>query len=437
MSTSNVCRTTVLVLCFLFFLLLHTPAAVAESARAGIELARGIVLINAGHYREALEPLARALADEPRDQEALYYAGLAHSRLGEYDAAADLLTRALAIDESADVAFELGRVRALTAHCDEARRLFARYEALGADEAGRRSVEGLLLDCGGDREGLPLQLAVTVGWQHDSNVILESESTATPEPVKADGRAVLYLTAGGVPLRTRLLELDFGGSFYGSRHDELHDYDALVGRLSTELALTSWQRVRPALGYGYEYSYFGGNSYNRTHRGTFQVEVREGSRAATEVVLEARDAHFWDSELFSDNAERTGAGESAGLRQRITVGMVETAISLFGDWDRAREEWWASEGWRAAVRVSWQMTRNLAVKLSGEYQARDYDAPFPGQEAAREDRTSTWGAMMSRSLGRTATLTLSGTRTSNESNLDHFEYTRTIIGLYLTFGLGG
>lgn len=437
MSASNITRFAGAVLISLVFSFTHALTARSESARTGIALARGIEFINAGNYRAALAPLASVLAEQPRDVEALYYAGLAHSRLGEYDAAAGLLTRALEIDESAEVALELGRVRALTDRCDEARRLFERYESLGADEAGRRSVVGLLLGCGGEsRVGLP-RIAVTLGWQMDSNVILEPEHPQNPKPVKADGRAVLYVTTGGTPLRTSLFEVNLGGSAYGNYHEDLRDYDALVGRLSTALAFIPWERLRPALGYSFEYSYFGRHSYNRTHRGTVQLEAREGPRAATEAIFEARDAHFWDSDQFSDNAERTGRGESAGLRQRFSIGTVETIVSVFGDWDRAREQWWASEGWRAAMKLSWQATRTLAIQLSGEYQARDYNANFPGQDVAREDRTQTYGVTVSRALGRAATLTLSGVRTRNDSNLEYFEYTRTIIGLYLTLGLGG
>lgn len=437
MLIANVARLASAALLSAFFMLVHTAPVAAESARAGIDLARGIVFINAGDYRAALAPLARALDDEPRNQEALYYAGLAHSRLGEYASAATLFTRALEIDESVEVAFELGRVRALTERCTEARRLFTRAEALGANEAGRRSAEGLLRGCGGGGRRAPLRLALTVGWQQDSNVILAPERPETPKPAKEDGRAMLYLTVGGTPLRTRLLELDLDLSGYGSRHEDLRDYDALVGHLNTVLALTAWKRVRPALGYGFEQSYFDGDSYNRTHRGYFQLEVREGARAATEAVLEMRDAQFWDSELFPDNAERTGAGESVGLRQRFSIGSLETTVSLFGDRDQAREDWWASEGWRAAARFSWRPTRKLAVGLTGEYRAWDYEAAAPGQEVAREDRMSTLGATLSHSLGRAVILTLSGSWIRNESNLDYAEYTRTIIGLYLTLGSGG
>jgi len=410
--------------------------ALAASAQSEIEVARGIELVNAGRFQEAVAPLERALAAEPTNQEALYYGGLAHSRLGEYETANALLERALEIEESAEIHFELGRVRALTGRCADAEAFFARYERLGSDEPGRKAAESLLRGCSGSRSASRVRLGISLGGQYDSNVILEPLYSPAPKPAQADWRALLYVTAGATALKTPTIALDLGYSFYGSVHQNLHDYDTIANRLSALLALPAWGRVRPSLGYSFEYSYFDGNPYNRTHRGSVQVEVREGERAATEVVFEARDALFWDSELFTDNADRTGTGESAGLRQRWSSGPIETAFALYAERDRAREDWWASDGWRASGQALWRPAAAIAVGLSGEYQARDYDAPYPGQEATRADRTQTWIATISWSPARALSLTISESWSHSDSNLEFYEYTRNIVGLYATIGLG-
>lgn len=422
---------------FLMFANASLVAAESAAERREVDLARGMELINAGKYREALEPLLRTVAADPLEREALFYAGLAHSRLGEYEAAAALLARSLAIEETAEATLELGRVQALTNRCGEARQFFARSEALGAEAADLRIINGLLLGCGDEGEAAPFRFSLTAGWQYDSNAILEPLRPAIKKPVKDDQIAAIFLSAGATPWRTGSFALNLDYSFFGNLHVELDDYDTVLNRLSTTLALTPWKPVRPVLGYTFEHTSYGGDSYSRTHRGSLQVEVREGARASTEAVFEVRDTLSWNTALFSDNAERSGDGQSAGLRQRLLIGNVDMTISFFGDWDQASREYWATEGWRTAARLSWRPTKALSIGLSGEYLERDFQAPFPGKAAAREDRTTTWGASISHALGRLVAVTLAGSRTSNESNLEAYRYTRTIIGLYLTFGLGG
>ncbi|MHB8837302.1 MAG: tetratricopeptide repeat protein [Candidatus Methylomirabilia bacterium] len=416
--------------------LLQPGTARAVTAGSEIEIARGIALVNDGLFRDAVEPLERALAAEPRNQEALFYAGVAHSRLAEYPAAGALLQRALAVAEAAEVFFELGRVRALTGNCAEAGRLFSRSEAMGGDEAGRRAAELLLLGCSNVPMARRLRLVSAAGWQYDSNVILEPAHPTAPKSTKADQRALLYVAAEATPLKAETLALDIGYSFYGNLHGKLTQYNAIVQRVRAELAFTAWERVRPAFGYSLDYSLFDGKSFNLTHRGTLQATLREGEGATTAAVIEVRDARFWNSVLFGDNADRTGDGESAGLRQRLVFGPVETKIELFADRDRAREAWWATDGWRAAAKALWRPAPALALTVSGEYQTHAYDAPYPGQQVLRDDRTLTLAASLSWSFNRTASLTLSESWTRNDSNLALYDYTRNIAGAYLTIALG-
>ncbi len=439
MSSRPVARGLFLTLLSVFLMSAPASRAIAESAanRSEIDLAHGIELINAGKYREALVPLLRVVGDSPRHQEALYYAGLAHSRLGKYEAAADLLARSNAIEETAEASFELGRVRALTNRCVEARQFFARSTALGAEDAELRLINGLLLICEDERRLPPFRFSLTAGWQYDSNAILEPLHPTVKKPVKDDQLAAVFLSAGVTPLRTGTFKLNLDYSFFGNLHVEFDDYNTILNRLSATLALTPWKLVRPVLGYAFEHASYGGDAYSRTHRGSLQIEVREGSRASTEAVFEVRDARYWNTSLYTDGVERTGEGQSVGLRQRLLMGNVELTVSFFGDWDQARQDYWASEGWRAAARLSWRPTQKATIGLSGDYLERDFQAPLPGKQEARDDRTTALGATLSHALGRSAAVTLAGSWTSNESNIEAYRYTRTIIGLYLTFGWGG
>lgn len=413
---------------------LPAPAAVPHE----VAIAKGIALINDGRWREALAPLDEAVAAAPESAEALFYAGVARSRLGEHAAARDLLQRALRVDESAEAYFELGRIAALTGGCEEADRLFERSASLagggrtGAEAAAARE---LGKGCRAAGEERSWRLSLSLGRQHDSNVVLDPDRPVAPRPEKGDDRWLAFFTAGAGPLRAGGFELGGAYSFYASRHDDLDDYDALYHRLAPTAAYAGWKAARPSLGYTLEHTSFGGDRYSLLQTVAAKVAVPEGSRATTEVEVQWRVNEFWDSELFTDNEGRSGQGWAAGLRQGVRLGPVLATLSGFREEDDADEDSWSSAAWRAGARAGWQVAAPLLLEASAEYVAKDYDAPAAGAAAAREDRSLQYGAILTWSFLRRASAALTWSRTENDSNVEAYEYRRTIWGLVLSVGM--
>lgn len=415
-------------------------AAVVAAAPAGavvpheVAIAHGIELITSGNYRAALAPLDEALAADPGNAEALFYAGVARSRLGRYRDAEDLLRLALAEAESVEVYYELGRVAALTGRCDDAERLFARLTALAAGGVGPADTAALLADCRGGRRRT-LHASLSLGWQHDSNVVLDPDNPVVPRDRVADSRLLALLGAGGTLLRAGDFELDGRYSFYGSLHANIDDYNALYHKLAPTLAWAGSDAVRPSLGYTFESTSFGGDPYGIVHTGFVRLLVPEGEGIATEVSAELRGNRFSSSELFPDNDERRGTGWSARLAQGVERGALDVRVFVAHERDDARAGWWDAQGWRVGGRVGWRPVPELALGANAEYRAVDYDDPGPAGGAAREDRVTEVGAALSWSPWRHGSVTLTASHTRDDSNLDAYTYQRTIYGFVVTLGI--
>lgn len=401
-----------------------------------VSIARGIEHINAGRYAEALEDLKAARQVAPDNNEALFYSGVAYARLGEYMTAEGLLLRALQLHESAEPYFELGRVAALTGRCDEAGRLFDRFAALDGDEAGRTDGTRLLDGCRSRLKRQPAWLSLGLGWQHDSNVVLDPDNPATPREGDKDDHRGLATLSAGLPLApVRGLELVPAYGFYGSLHARLHDYNALYQKIDVPLTITSSALLRPTLGYSAEYTLFDGDRYSVIQTGYARLALAEGAAAVTEALAEYRDNRFWDSDLFPDNEGRSGGAWSAGARQAVRWGRLEARLHGLYDRDDADEEHWVSRGWHAGARVDVRVAEPLTVSLTGEYAAKDYRAIAPAAVEKREDRTTTYTAGVNWAFSRRASATIGGSYTSDDSNLEAYTFDRTIVGIALTVGL--
>jgi len=397
-----------------------------------VAIARGIRLVTDGKYREALGPLDEALAAAPDNAEALFYAGVAHSRLGEYAAAERLMRRALGEVENAEVLYELGRVAALTGRCTDAERMLGRSAGLDPAGAAARDQAGLLSGCRAHAGGPAFEAALSVGWQHDSNVVLDPDNPVRERDRVADNRAVSWLSLGGRFLRGAPVELDARYALYASRHANIGDYDAVYHRLAPTLVVTAWDAVQPSLGYVYEHTSFGGDTYGEVHTGVAKVAVAEGDGLSTEGSFSYRDSRYSGSDLFPDNADRTGTGWGVELRQGLERGAISASLAAGYDRDGAREDWWASRAWRAAAGLTWRVADPLQLGVTGEYRAVDYDDPATGGGEAREDRISQVAAALTWSPCPYGSVSLTASHTRDSSNLDAFTYRRTVYGILVT-----
>jgi len=265
--------------------------------------------------------------------------------------------------------------------------------------------------------------------------VLDPDNPVTPRDRAADSRLLALLAVGGTLLRAADFQLDGSYALYGSRHENIEDYDAIYHKLAPTIAWTGSDAVRPSIGYTFEHTSFDGDTYGAVHTGFARLLVTEREGLATEASLEARGNRFRSSRLFPDNADRRGTGWSAVLRQGIERGPVDARVFVALDRDDARAGWWDSRGWRVGGNVGWRPVPALALGVNAQYRAVDYDDPGPAGGETREDRVTEVGAAVTWSPWRHGSLTLTASRTRDDSNLDAYSYKRTVYGLVATLGI--
>jgi tetratricopeptide (TPR) repeat protein len=219
---------------FIFLIIPNHSAAKDQD----LYIAKGIQMINDGKFSEAVESLNRALAVSPDNLEANYYAGVAHSRLGNYQDAENLFLKTLELGETgAHVYFELGRLYYITSRCAESKEHLSKFKTLSDDVASNEYASKLVETCTEEDVEKKYRLQVSVGGQHDSNVILEPTNPVVPADRDSDIRALIYVSAGAEIFNIGALSLRADYNFYQSIHDQLDDFDIHYHKIKPSLEL--------------------------------------------------------------------------------------------------------------------------------------------------------------------------------------------------------
>jgi hypothetical protein len=424
--------------CLLCALLLLLVPRGAKSQGSDLYTARAIGEINEERYGPALEYLEKALAISPDNPEAVYYAGVAASRLGRYGEAEAYFLKASRLDETAgEVRYELGRVFFLTSRCEEAAGELSRFLSQGEEGTLAEQARGMMADCGEVvEESKPLTFHIFAGGQYDSNVILEQENPPVRAEDKNDFRGVFYLTAEARPWRNDTLELKGDYAFYQSLHLELTEFNVQHHRLTPlEVELTASEILRPSVGYAFEYTFFGGDKYGQVHRPFVKLVLGADGSHATELLYEYRDQTYWNSDLYPTNALRSGYRNSLGLKQRFGRGKLSGFVFASGDFDRAEADFWSYDGFTAGADLYYRVTNPLYLFVKGEYGERHFKEDYPIFGEKREDNVQVYSLGANYQISGRIGLYISQSFTLNGSNLDIYEYDRSVTSLFLTVGL--
>ncbi len=426
---------------FRLLLLIVLLFSVMSPLYAGAEdydlyIAQGIEKINEGKMKDALEFLKKALELSPDNPEAVYYAGIAYSRVGNYKEAEDLFFKTLQLDETAvDVHLELGRLYYLTSRCDKAEESLSTFIELSEDEGLKGYAARLIEGCTREAEEKPYKLNITLGGQYDSNVIIEPENPLVREDKKSDIRAVVYLSAGATPLKSRLINLNVDYKFYQSLHSDLSDFNVHYHKITPSLEAFVSDIIKPSVGYSLEYTLFGGELYSRIHRYYGKVTVKEGENLLTEAIYEYRDQNYWNSDLYQSNSIRSGYKNTIGIKQNLYLDRLSGNIYFFSDHTRAEEDYWSFNGYRTGARLLYKITSPLYVNISGEYNRRQYRDDYPGYTEKRSDRMQQYSIGLTYLISKRISISVTENYTINSSNLDIFDYKRNITGVFLRVGV--
>ncbi len=424
----------------LFVLITSVSTISAAENNYELYVAQGIEKLGDRQYSEALGLLQKALDMAPEDTEALYYTAVAYTRLGELDKAEELFLKIEDTASHPNVDFELGRIYYVQTDCDKTSSHLSKFVSRSDDSSLIDYANSLIKDClepdAAEEEEKPYRLNVTAGAQFDDNVTVEANNPILPEAQRQeDGMIIAYIDAGADLLNKGKIKIKADYSFYHNFHFDLNDYNVQYHKVSPTVELQLTDIIKPEIGYMYEHTLFGGDRYSRVNTFFTAVNIKEGKEHSTDITYKYRDLDYDNTALFIDNAIRTGHQSLIGIMQNFEADKLKADIYYFDDRTRADADYWSYNGFKLGADINYQAMTDLYLTVSAQYSNDEYREIFPGFTEKREDKTQQYSLVITYRISDKMTLYLTEDYTSNDSNLNTFEYDRNVIGLLLTVAL--
>jgi tetratricopeptide (TPR) repeat protein len=413
-----------------------------------IYIAQGIEKLNEGKFNEAIEVLNRALLLSPKNPEAIYYSGIAHTRIGELDRAEELFLRIIKNDESfASAYFELGRIYYIRSDCSRSINYLSTFISLSDDESSKAYAKELIDGCNEFERAAQAKkynLHLSVGSQYDDNVILEPSNPLSPAERGSDGRVLANVNADADLFTWRendtlwqrrkkvavTLRADY--SFYQSFHFDLNDFNVHYHKIKPYLILDISDVVKPSIGYSYEYTLLGGNRYSGVNTVYTEMSVREGEHLSTSIAYEYRTLRYWDSDLFISNSIRSGSQNTIGVKQNFQHEKINGDVHFYNDFNRADAAYWSFDGFRAGTNLTYRVVSPLFLTVQAEYNRSKFLDEYPSFQEKRKDEMQKYSIILAYRISEKFSVYASEDYTVNDSNLRPFDYTRNIVSLYVT-----
>ncbi len=430
-STYFFISVTITILLFIFSL-----SAPYAAEKFEVFIAQGIQKLNEEKYSEALELLDKALELSPDNLEAIYYSAIANARLGNLEQAEKALMKINKEDERAgNVYFELGRLHFAKGNCRKAVSYLTKFKSRTKDASSKNYAIDLIDDCL-DRTGeKPYRVDVTLGYQNDTNVILEPNNPSATADRKDDGRVLGMITAGARLYENDNITARADYNLYQSVHFDLSDYDVHYHKISPSIELNVMDSVTTSAGYSLEWMIFDNDEYGVVHMYFAKLNIAEGESLSTDGIFEYSDIKYWNTDNFTDNSDRTGRKSSVGVQQNFAQDKLKADIHFFYDSKNAKERWWAYVGYRIGAAVSYDIIDPLRVNVKADFHDRDHRDDFPAYAELRRDRMQQYSINFQYAITDKLTATLSGSYTLNDSNIADYHYERNILGFMLTYGV--
>jgi len=431
-------------------LLFFSSGFLSAAEKYELYIAQGIEKLNEGKFNEAIAVLNRALELSPDNPEAIYYSGVAHIRLGELMRAEKLFLRIIKKDESfASAYFELGRIYYIQSDCTRSINYFSTFVSLSDDESLKAYATELMDGCievKKAEQGKRYNLHLSAGSQYDDNVILEPSNPVSPAERESDWRVLANINADAVLFTWResdslwkqrktavTLRADY--SFYQSFHFDLDDFDTHYHKIKPSLSFDISDVVKPSIGYSYEYTLLGGDRYSGMNTVYTDISVKEGEHLSTDITYEYKDLRYWDSDLFASNSERSGNQSTVGVKQNFQYEKISADLHLYSDFNRTDVEYWSFNAYRMGTNLTYRITSPLYLTVQAEYNESRYRDHYPSFRKKREDNMQKYSVILAYRISEKFSVYASEDHTINDSNLDPFDYTRNIIGLYVTLSI--
>ena len=397
-------------------------------------IALGVSALEINDYRVADDEFKAALKEHPDDHTATLYLGIAQSRSGNKQAGTSL-KKALAMNPKNPRAhLELGILYYNQSSFGEARDHFNAAKKLAPQTELSDMAENYLRAMDQGVSGKPWSLLISFGTQYDSNVAIIPDDRTLPLGVsdKSDWRAVLYLKGKYTFVSSRDLEGSAGYSLYQSLHSNLSDFNVTQHLFDLKASYALTPSLKLSGTYAFEYVYLGGDGYDYAHSISPSLTLSEGNGFSTILEYRYQYSHFMNTDLFSTNSFRTGSNNMAGITQVIPLKTSLAAkVGYAHDENAAAKEFWDYSGDKFFAGLTFTLPHRMFLDLYGEYYSRDFEGISPASGSVRKDSSRTVSAAFTKAYSNRLSLTLAQLYTRNKSNIEDFDYKRSITSLFL------
>jgi tetratricopeptide (TPR) repeat protein len=404
---------------------LGRPAAARESlerARAAgviaatLYLYEGLLDLDEGRNDEAAHAFASATDDENVGQLASYYEGMALERARDFSGARSAYTRAA---RAPDGPWSPHAQRGL--------------DRLGTRTPGRSWLQAM------------------VGGEYDTNVALRGSGVELLSG-QQDARLVWSAEAGAEFVRGP--DWRAGGLiyYYGSRHDDLRDFDPAAPSAALWLERDLSERTLGLLRYDFSYVLADAESFLSSNTVTSAVHHDWGPKGRTRLgvsgfahnyrypVPQEPDVPGLDEKSVR---RRDGNGIAVGFDHRLPIPLGRNTELRGGyGFERyfARGKEYGHQAHEFHVGAETMLPFELRLDLLASYTYRPYrdSSSFPDpatgllESSSRRDSVHELRAELERRLTDEVSVTLRYRTQDHDSNTDVWNYRRSIVGLYFT-----
>jgi tetratricopeptide (TPR) repeat protein len=431
----------------------HFERALAiEPDNTDLRLDRAAALLEAGRVEEARAELEQVLAQQPDDARANLFAGIAAYRSGEYPLAIERLDRAKALDPAlaTHATYYAGLSAAFLGNFAEAEGAFTAVEEQSPQSPLSRSAASLRQQVTPPKadDQRPWTLAFTSGIEWDSNPTFAGERNPLRPPGtsdlgkrKQDFRGVFRLR-GSYRLFTKdKYSLTSGYDGYLSLHhnESRVDLQTHVGWLS---GTANFDPFRFGLRYDYAYTMIDlTEKFRSLHRITPSATYRQSDWGVAQLFFQ------WQNEDLLRNPphpfDRNGNRYSVGINQflfQLPQPLSYVRFGALGEFRRANSSDFSYDGMEASVGTGADLPFEVQATLLYRFIYRDYRSVnalpadwVPREMRERKDFVHRLTIEFARPIGEHIEASLATSLDFNDSNIGTYDYTRAVIGAYLSY----
>lgn len=433
----KIIKTLLFFFLLLLFSFLFSPShSYGASSYTELNIARALDKISEGDMMGALDLLNNVLQESPDNIEALFYAGIANSKAGNYETAEKQLIRVIQFDpDELEAYLELGNIYYSTSQCDKAYKHLNLFISRTDDDPLRKYAESLKNTCSDMSDDSPYLVVVTFAEQYDTNVILEQDNPPLESERKSDLRTLMYLTARYELLKGEKFTLNMDASFYQSIHTHLNDYNVKDYKLGPSINIPFTDAFSLSQSYTIQGTELGNDTYSKNHTLLTEMILKEGRLFSTEVLYEYQINDYFDSDSFLKNSTRSGFQNSIGIGQNIYSDSSEIALFVKRNYERARKDFWSNNGYEAGLDITLRLNDSLLLLISGSYQKQGYLEEIPVIKKTRHDEIVKGSVGLTYYVSKQINISLTDDYTANKSNIRFFDYERNIVSLFLSFAI--